>query len=58
MHPPPNTSGEESKKRSENKQTGFFARHEWTLVGLLAVLAFVLGCIGFARTLQRVECAR
>lgn len=28
------------------KAEGFFARHEWTLVGLLATLAFVLGCIG------------
>lgn len=28
------------------KAEGFFARHEWTLVGLLAILAFVLGCVG------------
>ena len=27
---------------------GFVARHEWTLVGLLAVLAYVMACIGFA----------
>ncbi len=30
---------------------GFFARHEWTIVGLLAVLAFLLGCIGYAQVM-------
>jgi len=30
------------------KPNGFVARHEWTLVGLLAVLAYVMACIGFA----------
>ena len=29
----------------------FAARHEWTLVGLLAILTFVLGCFGYAQTM-------
>jgi hypothetical protein len=39
------------KERREPEQASFVARHEWTLVGLLAALAFVLGCIGFAKTM-------
>jgi hypothetical protein len=44
----------EDKPRKEHRETGqagFFTRHEWTLVGMLAVLAFVLGCVGFANTM-------
>lgn len=36
-------------KESESRTKGFFARHEWTLVGLLGVLAFLLGCYGHAK---------
>ena len=38
-------------KSTETKSTGFIAQHEWTLVGLLAILAFVLGCFGYAQTM-------
>lgn len=40
-----------SENPRETPQAGFFARHEWTLVGLLAILSAVLGCIGFANTM-------
>ena len=40
-----------SDKQRGTEQAGFFTRHEWTLVGLLATLAAVLGCIGFANTM-------
>jgi|GEM_PF-1624173 len=43
------------REKSEPGQVDFFARHEWTIVGLLAVLAFVLGCFGFAQTLTFAE---
>ena len=33
------------------KGAGFFRRHEWTLVGGLAVLAFLLGCHGYAQVM-------
>ena len=36
---------------SGGRRVSFIARHEWTVVGLLAVLAFVLGCIGYAQTM-------
>jgi len=35
--------------QSEGKHANFFARHEWTLVGLLAVLTFITGCVGYAQ---------
>ncbi|MEM8561317.1 MAG: NAD-binding protein [Pseudomonadota bacterium] len=38
--------------READTQAGFFARHEWTLVGLLAVVAFLMGCVGFANTMN------
>ncbi|PLW81988.1 hypothetical protein CWI75_12925 [Kineobactrum sediminis] len=34
------------------KPDGFVLRHEWTLVGLLAVLAYVLGFTGFAEVMM------
>jgi hypothetical protein len=39
------------KASTDSKQAGFVARHEWSLVGLLAMLAFLLGCIGYAQTM-------
>ena len=39
------------EKQADSEQASFVASHEWTLVGLLAVAAFALGCIGFAQTL-------
>ena len=33
------------------KRLSFAARHEWTLVGLMAILVFVLGCAGYAQTM-------
>jgi len=39
------------EKQADSEQASFVVRHEWTLVGLLAVAAFALGCIGFAQTL-------
>lgn len=38
--------------REFSKHRGFFARHEWTLIGLLAVSTFILGCIGHAQVLE------
>ena len=52
MTPPHKANGRRDRDNSsEPGQAGFFARHEWTLVGLLAVLAFVLGCIGYSQTM-------
>jgi hypothetical protein len=36
----------------DNQATSFASRHEWTLVGLLAVATFILGCFGFAEVLD------
>lgn len=33
----------------EDSGDGFFARHEWTLLGLLALITATVGCIGFAQ---------
>jgi len=35
--------------RDTGQQPGFTSRHEWTLVGLLALLTFLLGCFGYAQ---------
>jgi len=43
------------KRRSASRSVrAFVARHEWTLIGFFALLTFVLGCIGYAGTLQFV----
>ncbi|EED31768.1 TrkA-N domain family protein [gamma proteobacterium NOR5-3] len=34
------------------KRKSFVARHEWTIIGLLALVCFVLGCIGYAQVLE------
>ncbi len=34
-----------------HKPASFISRHEWSLVGLLAVFAFLLGCYGYARVM-------
>jgi len=50
MSTPSGTSGPQARgKPRAAEQTSLIARHEWTLVGLLAVLAFVLGCIGYSQ---------
>jgi hypothetical protein len=49
--PDMHSSGAAPKASTDTKQAGFVARHEWTVVGLLAVLAYVLGCIGYAQTM-------
>ena len=52
MTPPHRDNGSRDRgSSSEPNQASFFARHEWTLVGLLAILAFVLGCIGYSQTM-------
>lgn len=43
------------ENRSTGQQPGFTARHEWTLVGLLALLTFLLGCLGYARLMTFEE---
>ncbi len=42
-------------KKPDAEQVSLVARHEWTLVGLLAVLTFVLGCIGYGQTMIFVD---
>lgn len=34
-----------------NRRAGFVARHEWSLLGALAILTFILGCIGHAQVM-------
>lgn len=41
--------------RYPGQQPGFTARHEWTLVGLLALLTFLLGCIGYTQQMTFAE---
>ena len=53
MKPSPGKQTQDQKPDAE--QAGFFARHEWTLVGLLAVLTFVLGCFGYGHTMTFVD---
>jgi hypothetical protein len=36
---------------ASGKRLSFAARHEWTLVGLLAILVFIMGCAGYAQTM-------
>ncbi len=56
MIPPNNTPGDTDHGRnSAAEQTGFFARHEWTLVGLLAALTFLVGCFGYAQLMSFTE---
>ena len=47
QNPHPGSGAAKSYEGSETPS--FAARHEWTLVGLLAVLAFLLGCVGYAQ---------
>jgi hypothetical protein len=44
-----NTGARASDNKPDTETTHPFVRHEWTLVGLLAVLTFVLGCIGYGQ---------
>ncbi|MCP5128652.1 MAG: NAD-binding protein [Pseudomonadales bacterium] len=44
--------GERRNRRPDHQeQVNPLVRHEWTLVGLLAALTFVLGCVGYAQTM-------
>jgi hypothetical protein len=53
MTPPHRDTGNPKRDRqSDPEQASLLARHEWTLVGLLAVLAFALGCFGYAQTMS------
>lgn len=49
------TSPHQDKDRAGSRRGGqrpsFWARHEWTLVGILAILTFILGCIGYGQTM-------
>ena len=51
----PSTGKQAHDKKPDAEQAGFFARHEWTLVGFLAVLTFVLGCFGYGQTMVFVD---
>ena len=43
---------EKSQDRGrENDTPGFFAQHEWSIVGALAMLAFLLGWAGYAEVM-------
>ncbi len=44
-------SGKHGEIAPGQKPASFFSRHEWTLVGLLAILTFALGCFGYAQTM-------
>ena len=45
-------SGKPARETTPTKKPmSFAARHEWTLVGLMAVLTFILGCVGYAQTM-------
>lgn len=48
MNPSQSIPGNRTRgTRPEPEQVNLLLRHEWTLVGLLAILTFVLGCIGY-----------
>ena len=50
MTPSHNASGNTTHgEQAEAGRVNLVSRHEWTLVGLLAVLTFVLGCIGYSQ---------
>jgi len=53
----PNTTALEAAHATQfdNKNVSGLARHEWTIVGLLAVVAFILGCIGYSQTMTFVR---
>ena len=55
MSPPPDPKQASRQPGREPDQVDFIARHEWTIVGALAVVAFVMGCFGFAETLTFAE---
>ena len=42
-------AGRTPQEKAASKQVSFISRHEWTLVGLLAVLTFILGCVGYSQ---------
>lgn len=42
---------DKSQTHTEDETLSVLARHEWTLVGMLALLTFVLGVIGYAQTM-------
>lgn len=35
-----------SPEKEQAQRRSFYARHEWTIIGLLAVAVFVMGCVG------------
>ena len=49
----PHATQQPSGKGRGSKRASFVARHEWTLLGILAILTFVLGCIGYAQTISK-----
>ena len=56
MIPPDKAPGDRRRdQKPDPERASLFARHEWTLVGLLAALAFVLGCIGYTRAMTFVD---
>lgn len=42
----------DTNSQAIGKPLTLIARHEWTVVGLLAILVFLLGCWGYAQTMQ------
>ncbi len=53
--PPPTASAQWEHLNTGVKPSNFLIRHEWSLVGMLAVLAFVLGCFGYGQIMQFVD---
>ena len=41
----------EPRSVSEGKRHSWLARHEWSIVGLMALLSFLLGCYGYFQTM-------
>lgn len=44
-----NNSAILKEKRASATRVSFFARHEWSVVGVLAILTFFLGCAGYSQ---------
>jgi len=43
---------ERHQGEEESRRRSFLARHDWTIVGILTVLMFLIGCVGYAQLFE------
>ena len=52
---PSSSDAKGGKQTPDLEMDSLVVRHEWTLVGVLAILTFILGCFGYSQTMVFVD---